>query len=407
MNSVRFIWISTVKDLRRLRRDPVSLATWIAIPLVLAVLMNMVFGGGDATPQGLLLVQDEDRTFVSNMLTGSFRSGPLAKMLLLEDVKPAEGRARIDRGEGSALLIIPKGFEQAYLQKQPFRLELITNPAQRILPKIVEESLSMMIDAGFYVEALFGDQLRNFSPGKATADPLLVAAGVLNDPRIQKLRQSLNPPLIELETSVVQEHPPSFGSLFLPSMMFMSILFMANALAGDMWTERMRGTLRRLVTTPAALGAFLAGRLLFVGIVLFGVALLGLIGLRWLAGVPVANLPAAVVWLMFAGTALYLLLLLLVLQASTQRTANMLGNLVVFPLALVGGCFFPLEMMPSGMAAIGRMTPNGWAITQFKAILAGSANMTELAMAFGGLLGVSLVAYLLTMRRLRRFALAG
>jgi ABC-type multidrug transport system permease subunit len=401
---VRFLWISTVKDLRRLRRDPISLAMWIAIPLVLAVLMNMVFDGGEATPQGLLLVQDEDKTFVSNLLTGAFRSGPLAKMLLLEEVKPEEGRARIDRGDGSALLIIPKGLQKAYLDSQPFRLQLITNPAQRILPKIVDETLSMMLDASFYVDALFGDQLRTFDLTKPPSEQMIVAASVLNNRTAQKLLKSLNPPLIELETNVVQEHPQSFASLFLPSMIFMSLLFMANALAGDIWTERLRGTLRRLVATPAALGAFLAGRLLFVGIVLFAVALLGLFGLRWLAGVPVANLTAAVLWLTFSGTALYLLFLLLVLQASTQRTANMLGNLVVFPLALVGGCFFPFELMPNVMASIGRLTPNGWAIVQFKAILTGSANLAELAVAFGGLIGVSFVAYLLTMRRLRRFA---
>ena len=401
---MRFLWISTVKDLRRLRRDPISLAMWIAIPLVLAVLMNMVFGGGEATPQGLLLVQDEDKTFVSNLLTGAFRSGPLAKMLLLEEVKPEEGRARIDRGDGSALLIIPKGLQKAYLDSQPFRLQLITNPAQRILPKIVDETLSMMLDASFYVDALFGDQLRTFDLTKPPSEQMIVAASVMNNRTAQKLPKSLNPPLIELETNVVQEHPQSFASLFLPSMIFMSLLFMANALAGDIWTERLRGTLRRLVATSAALGAFLAGRLLFVGIVLFAVALLGLFGLRWLAGVPVANLTAAVLWLTFSGTALYLLFLLLVLQASTQRTANMLGNLVVFPLALVGGCFFPFELMPNVMASIGRLTPNGWAIVQFKAILTGSANLAELAVAFGGLIGVSFVAYLLTMRRLRRFA---
>jgi ABC-2 type transport system permease protein len=401
---VRFLWISTVKDLRRLRRDPISIGMWIAIPLVLAVLMNLVFGGGEATPQGLLLVQDEDKTFASNMLTGAFRSGPLAKMLLLEDVKPEEGRARIDRGDGSALLIIPKGLQKAYLDKQPFRLQLITNPAQRILPKIVDETLSMMLDASFYVDALFGDQLRTFDLTKPPSEQMIVAASVMNNRTAQKLLKSLNPPLIELETNVVQEHPQSFASLFLPSMIFMSLLFMANALAGDIWTERLRGTLRRLVATSAALGAFLAGRLLFVGIVLFAVALLGLFGLRWLAGVPVSNLPAAVLWLTFSGTALYLLFLLLVLQASTQRTANMLGNLVVFPLALVGGCFFPFELMPNVMASIGRLTPNGWAIVQFKAILTGSANIAGLAVAFGGLIGVSLIAYLLTMRRLRRFA---
>ena len=29
---MRFVWISALKDLRRLRREPVTMLTWLAIP---------------------------------------------------------------------------------------------------------------------------------------------------------------------------------------------------------------------------------------------------------------------------------------------------------------------------------------------------------------------------------------
>jgi hypothetical protein len=36
---------------------------------------------------------------------------------------------------------------------------------------------------------------------------------------------------------------------------------------------------------------------------------------------------------------------------------------------MVGGSFFPLEVMPEALARVGRWTPNGWALGHFKGIL--------------------------------------
>jgi ABC-2 type transport system permease protein len=131
------------------------------------------------------------------------------------------------------------------------------------------------------------------------------------------------------------------------------------------------------------------------------VALVGLVASRGLAGVPVPNLPAAVMWLTFAGSALFLMMLVVAVTASTARAASVMGNLIVFPLAMIGGCFFPFEWMPAWMARIGRLTPNGWAITQFQAILSGGIDARQLAVAVAGLTVVSAVMFMVALRRLR------
>ena len=51
----------------------------------------------------------------------------------------------------------------------------------------------------------------------------------------------------------------------------------------------------------------------------------------------------------------------------------MLASLMVFPLMMIGGSFFPFEAMPAWMAAVGRWTPNGQAVARLKDILDGSA----------------------------------
>jgi ABC-type multidrug transport system permease subunit len=73
---------------------------------------------------------------------------------------------------------------------------------------------------------------------------------------------------------------------------------------------------------------------------------------------------------------------------------------------MLGGSFFPFEFMPRGMAAIGRLTPNGWALLQLQGMLAGSIEPARLALAFAVLALASGLAFWLSLRRLRRgFAL--
>jgi ABC-type multidrug transport system permease subunit len=399
---MRFVWVSALKDLRILRRDPFSVATWVGIPLCIGLLMRLVFGGGGgAQPQGLLLIADRDQTIVSNLLAGAFSNDPLGKMLIVEKVEERTGRARIDRGDGSALLVIPQGLQDAFLNNRPYRLQLFTNAGQRILPKIVEESLSGMVDGSFYLQRVAGGELRGLDTGPTDADLIQRALQVRR--LVEDMRKYLSPPLIQLETTVVAEKKKSAGTgdFFFPNMIFLSLLLMANGLSTDIWRERTSGTLRRLAVSPAPLAAFLAGRVAMVALVYGVVAIAAVTTAKYLAAVTVTNMAAAAGWAAISGTVFYLLLLPMAVYSSGQRGADVRGNLLVFPLAMAGGCFFPFEVMPDWLARIGRWTPNGLAVVQFKAVLQGAASPAHLAAVLAGLAALGFMAFLLTLRGLR------
>ena len=209
--------------------------------------------------------------------------------------------------------------------------------------------------------------------------------------------------MIDLELHVTAENRgnQNVTAVFLPAMLFMGLLFVGNAYALDTWKEQSCGTLRRLATMPVSLGAFLGGRSISLALILCGVALVGVAGMRWFAHVPVASIPLATLWVVLSGVAFYLFLVTIALHTSGQRLANVVGNLVVFPLALVGGSFFAFEMMPDWMASIGRLTPNGWAVTEFKAFVAGSAHTKDLLVGAGCMAAVGSLLFLLTLRRMR------
>ena len=46
------------------------------------------------------------------------------------------------------------------LEEQPTTLRLLTNPSQRVLPGIVEETLSILVDVVFYLHRLVGEDIR-------------------------------------------------------------------------------------------------------------------------------------------------------------------------------------------------------------------------------------------------------
>jgi ABC-type multidrug transport system permease subunit len=71
---------------------------------------------------------------------------------------------------------------------------------------------------------------------------------------------------------------------------------------------------------------------------------------------------------------------------------------------MLGGSFFPFEAMPGWMRAVGELTPNGIAVVQLKDILFERVDPGPLATAALTLAVPALVAFGVSLRRLRRFA---
>src|SRR5258708_58701 len=196
---MRFLWISAVKDLLRLRREPVTLLTWVGVPSLVAILLVVIFGRGEARPHGTLLIADEDRGIGAMLLAGAFSQGSLGDMITVEKVNQADGRRRMDKGDASALLIIPTGFTSALLEAKPATIALIASPAKRIVRGIVRELFSMLAEGPFYLGAVAGDQLRAFSFWSAPTEGGIDKISVGFNRVVGGLQKFLNPPLIQVQ----------------------------------------------------------------------------------------------------------------------------------------------------------------------------------------------------------------
>ncbi len=408
------VFCAAGKDLRRYMRDRLAALLWLGIPLVIGSLMILATGGSAGPkPQAHVLVADEDDGFLSRMLLGAMGQGRAGDIIRAERVDETTGRQRLDRGEATALLVIPKGFSEAVLKEEPTRLVLVVNPAQRILPGIVKEFLRILADGAFYVHRLLGPELRAMAKGppgggKTFPDVEILRTAVSINQTMRRLERYVFPPAIELQT-IVDKPPsddaapkPSTAFLFLPGILVMGLLFAAQGLSGDVWQERESGVLRRVVATPLGIPRFLAGKLLAVSAVLAVISLVVLAAGICYVGLPWSRMPLALVWSVAVGVMLTAMMLAVQVFASTRRGASLLTFAVLMPLMMLGGCMFPLEAMPRWMAAVGRRTPNGWAIEQLKAILLGRDGPLGLPVAFALMAAVAAALLLVAGARTSR-----
>src|SRR5262249_11509789 len=155
----------------------------------------------------------------------------------------------------------------------------------------------------------------------------------------------------------------------------------AQGLADDVWHEKSLGLLRRASIAPDRTLAWLAGKLGAAWVLMLAIAgLAGLLGAFAFDVAPALALLAAS-WASAVGVLLTLLMFAIASLAKSHRASGLITNLVLFPMLMLGGSFFPFEAMPGWIRAVGRWTPNGWGMNVLKTILASEATASSMASA--------------------------
>jgi len=406
---MRFVLATARKDLKRIARDWPALLTWIGIPLLVGGLLVLMFGGDDAGPEGTVLIADRDGSIAARLLTGAFQQGPLAGMFEVESVEPDEGRARMEDGDASGLVVIPEGFGQAALEGEPATVELVTNPSQTILPGILESTLDLTLEGAEVLRRIFDEPIDRIVAIQdvegAPADSTVAAISTRFNQAGEEARAWILPPAIELETVTLgEEESFDFAGAFYPGMLILAILFMVGGLSTDVWAERRQGTLRRAVTAPTGAGSIVAGKWVAGTAALGLVAAVGLAAGGLLFGLEVRNPLLAFVWITLVGGGLLSFFTMIQLLAPSETAGSVMASAITLPLAMLGGSFFPFETMPGWMASIGRLTPNGWALLRLRDIMSGQVDAGLLLVSVAGVIAIVAALGFLAARRIRGFA---
>ena len=361
-----FLIASLKKDLSRWWQDRMAILLWLGIPFLIGGLITSMIDSDDGgKPSGTLLIADLDNGLLSGLVAGAFGQDELGELITVETVTVEEGTERIEAGEASGFLIIPEGFTEAFIDDTPVTLTLKTNPAQTILPGIIQDVTEVLLDVGFYAEQLLGDEIDQIMGSDlegAPADLFVADISVQIQDKIETIEPKVFPPLLDVE---IVEPPPAkqpldVALLFLPGIVLMAVLFSANSLASDYWVERDKGTLRRLVSAPGQLGSFVAGKAVAAACIIGSIALITLVVGFAYHEVAWTKLFSSLTWVMLGGVGLFAWFAALQMLFSNQKGANLVTTILLFPLLMAGGSFFPLAVLPGWIQSIGRMSPNGF-----------------------------------------------
>jgi len=334
-------------DLARLARDPVALFFIVVLPVVIMLLIGATFGAeGQRTTVGVV---DLDHTAASAELTTALRAGDLldvpeyaTEAALRQDVRiqnlpggvviPAGYGAALDRGEVAVVTLVAD-------QKQNAAATLAS-----VVGNVIDRDAQVLGAARFAAAHGAGD-------GATLVD------------RAQVVQARIHPVGVEVETtgreSLTSVNRYAYTA---PSNLVLFVFINSIVGAAALVESRRLGVTRRMLAAPISARTIVFGagltRLLIALMQSLLILLVGALafGVSW--GDPVA---VAALVLVFALLATGAGLLIGALAHKPEQVPS-LGIPISIGMAMLGGCMWPLEIVPPALRSAGHLTPHAWAM---------------------------------------------
>jgi ABC-2 type transport system permease protein len=376
--------------------------------LVLPIVFTFILGGGQSATSGLgdnrimIPVVDEDRSAQSAaLLAGLAASETFRPEAMTRD----EAETLLTDDDAGAILIVPAGFgagltHQSLDTGSTSELVLRSLPgnnvavaAEQEVHRVVATLVRPMLvaqNATRGVEALhpFADPAKRNQFFEAVQDEATTALAEMPDLVTIAVAGAVD--------SYDQRAQASAGQLI--TWVFIPLLGASGLFA----FERLIGTLRRLLVTPTRKSTFLFGSI-------SGQFLLALVQMTILVafGILVMNVPwgrepaaLAVVLVTFglAGVALGTMLGTFV---KTDSQASNLSIMIGMSMALLGGCWWPMELFPPTLQQIVKVLPTTWAMNALTDITMRGQGLVDILPEAGILLTFAAVFFIIGLWRFR------
>ena len=347
---------------RDIRMRFTSFMEWLFF-LILPVFFTFLLAGGTGATSDnrvLLEVVDQARTPLSNELVTMLENS--------ESVRPdlvtlKNGEDHFNARQVSALLIIPDGFDQAALENSSLTLELRQQPnnlnalvAQRAVQAVISRvGQAVEIARRSLAEAEKIQAFQSATGRQAYFDEALASARTLLNESPDRISESQGntPDQIEYDPRANSSAGQLITWVFIP-LIGLSELFAY---------ERQKGTLRRILTTPTRKATYIFGTIFGqVVIALAQMALLVSFGILVMKLNWAQNIPALIVMLVAGALAAAALGTMLGTFVKSAAQAQGLSIMLGMVMALMGGCWYPLELFPQAVRTVVKILPTTWAM---------------------------------------------
>jgi ABC-2 type transport system permease protein len=371
---------------------------FLVLPIVFTLVLAGGTGGGGDSRVRLVVVDLAQSPLSAELVAALQRS---------EAVRPdvmtlAQADSQFSQRSASAVLVIPADFDLAHLELGSLPIDLREQPnnmnamvAQRAVEAVISRVSSAADVAGQSVAA--AEAVQSFASAadrQAYFDAALAQAQTLLAAAPDRARE------VSGNTRETDTYDPransSAGQLI--TWVFIPLLGISSLFA----FERQKGTLRRLLTTPTRKATFLLGTIFGqVATALVQMALLVAFGilvmkLNW-GSQPLA-LAVMLVASALAAAALGTTLGTFVRSESQAGGLSIMSGMVM---ALLGGCWYPLEMFPRFIQNAVKILPTTWAMQGLLDIVLRGQGLTAVLLPAAVLLGFAAVFFGIGVARFR------
>ena len=377
--------------------------------LVLPIIFTAVVGVGlkssyqpsdpNADRRFVVLVADQDGSSLSDKLVEVMA----ASAVIRPEPQPlGEAERLLGANSLPGLLIIPAGFQEAVLAGQGATVTL-REPANDDRTLTVGPAVDLAVNRVAMAATIAGasvDEASRIRPfADAASQEAYFAQGL--DLALEQLENSA----ASVQVTSAPEATLDLGTSFDQSSAGQLVTWVLITLLGAaevFVSERLGGTLRRLVTMPVTKATILVGKITGrLGMGLVQMVLLVGVG-AWLFGANWGHSPLALAIMLLAfGLAAVAMGVFLGTVAKSRGQVSGMVTMVAMVSAALGGCWWPLEITPATYQTAVKVLPSTWAMIGFKDVMIRGAGVVDILPIAGILLGFAALFFALGIWRFR------
>jgi len=376
-----------------------ELLFFIILPIVFTFLLAGGTPSGDEDPRIPLTVVDEAKTSISQQVIDQLENSTAVRPEL---TTRQEAQSQFDERRAEVVLIIPSGIDSSALQNGSAQMELLQQP-NNINAMVAERAIMTAI--------------RRVSSSISAAQNAVKQREALQPFGSEAEKQTYFESSLETAQSIQKDAPERVTVVTGNTQDEVDYDPRANSSAGQLITwvfiplfgisalfayERQQGTLRRLLTTPSNKATFLLGTisgqvamalvqmLLLVG---FGILVMKLNWGREPLALFVILFTSALAAAAF-GTTMGTFI-------KSEGQANGLSIMFGMVFALMGGCWYPMELFPATIQNIVKILPTTWAMQGMLDLVLRGGGLQDILPEAGILLGFAVIFFSVGVWRFR------
>jgi ABC-2 type transport system permease protein len=340
--------------------SPSELLFFIILPVVFTFLLAGGTPQGDEDPRISLVVVDEANTSISERILDELDHSTAVRP---EPTTREEAQSQFDDRRAEVVLIIPAGLDVTTLQNGSAEVELLQQP----------NNMNALV-----AERAVLTSIRRVSSAVSAAQNAVMQRESIQPFASEAEKQGYFESSLQLAQSLQRDAPERVAAVEGLTQDQVDYDPRANSSAGQLITwvfiplfaisalfayERQQGTLRRLLTTPTNKATFLLGTI-------SGQVAMALIQMGLLVGFGILAMK-----LNWGREPLALFIILLASALAAAAFGTLMGTLiktegqasglsVMFGMvfALLGGCWYPMELFPPAVQNVVKILPTTWAM---------------------------------------------